>query len=390
MGKRVLNKEQDAYIKQLLQDFKFKDIDTSHFVDCCSGNNPLNLLFEFKFGLEDFAKILNIRKCDIGMNGCLNLSFNNKGFGNENWTGSYDHITKTINIFYLKEGAFAHEWGHAFDNIMGNYLRDFPHNMPPMKKANSYQVVIASKILFGGFFPEGYKNKCEQAAKLFGKMDLSFAGYVKKEDEMFARAVDAMVSNNFYDAKYDFSTLSNDHRDLYDPKKVVEIIDILSDKNRDLHDSNFAQRILVRGCFPLPNKYDQRLFETRFNECIEELKRVGFFGNCDFEINTESRCRQLNLAKESNTIMQNCITIVGETDLNRSQGSISDDMIDKKYLSLIDSYYTAPVNKSEEESFSLSFADFKSSIRKNPTTFMTHYKASKINKLGNLFKKHFN
>ncbi len=378
MGKRVLNKEQDTYIRQLLQDFKFKDINTSHFEACCEGNNPLALLFEFKFGLEDFAKILNIRKCDIGMNGCLSLSFDNKGVGNDIWTGSYNNYNKTINIFYLKEGSFAHEWGHAFDDIMGNYLRDFPHDMPPMKKDNRYQVVTASKILFDGFFPEGYKNKCKQASVLFDKEFPSWAGYAEKEDEMFARAVDAMVSNNCCDPKYDFSTLSNDHRDLYN-----------SNEDRDLLDSNCVQHILDRGRFPFPNKYEQRLFETRFNECIKELKRVGFFGNCDFEINAASRRQQLYSAKKSNTKIQNCITFVGGTDLVRSQGLNNDHIENKDYLSLIDSYYTAPKNQSEEELFSLSFIDFKSSIRKNPTTFMTHYKASRLNKLRNLFKKHF-
>ena len=258
-------KEQDAAIKRILEPYGFKEIHTEGFFDCM-GSNPYCSLMRFAQGLDDFAKMLNISRSDIGLNGVFSLEFTRfdrepRVAGTQRYTGGkFIEETNTICPGTIARGCFAHEWGHAFDKAVGNVVLGKAPGTPfPDTIDEQY---ISSQMTFA-FFSERFQNKCHEVGLTFAKEGKGVeVWYPGRPTEMFARSVEVMVSNRFIDEYVDLNSIAGDRRD---PLKVLAEGGMAHSR---------AQHIQVDG-LPLLNDVEQEMFEEKLDFMVEYFKELG-------------------------------------------------------------------------------------------------------------------
>lgn len=71
--------------------------------------------------LMDLAYALEIDPTDIALGNRLSIAFGARGSGNA--LAHYEPMREVINLTKMRgAGSLAHEWGHAFDDIIGKKL----------------------------------------------------------------------------------------------------------------------------------------------------------------------------------------------------------------------------------------------------------------------------
>lgn len=76
--------------------------------------------------LHDLAYVLKIEPSGISLGNRLSIAFGARGYGNA--LAHYEPMREVINLTKMRgAGSLAHEWAHAFDDIMGKRLRGENH-----------------------------------------------------------------------------------------------------------------------------------------------------------------------------------------------------------------------------------------------------------------------
>ncbi len=76
--------------------------------------------------LHDLAYVLKIEPSGISLGNRLSIAFGARGYGNA--MAHYEPMREVINLTKMRgAGSLAHEWAHAFDDIMGKRLRGENH-----------------------------------------------------------------------------------------------------------------------------------------------------------------------------------------------------------------------------------------------------------------------
>lgn len=131
-----------------------------------SGNWVLRDLNSAKFHVEhtaeafaDLADLIGAGDRQVAMNGRLALAFGARGKGNAGFNGAarahYDAVQRIINLTKMGGGgSLAHEWFHAFDNLLKeslgmaadtkDYLTEDPTQLPPGELRNAFVALRAA------------------------------------------------------------------------------------------------------------------------------------------------------------------------------------------------------------------------------------------------------
>lgn len=114
--------------------------------------------------LCDLARALNIEDKDISMNNRLSIAFGSRGHGSA--VAHYEPLREVINLTKMHgAGSLAHEWGHAFDDIIGK-----ENGLNGMMTESSKEVLNSMKILMNTMkyrdsTPEETKSRYEDNLK---------------------------------------------------------------------------------------------------------------------------------------------------------------------------------------------------------------------------------
>lgn len=77
--------------------------------------------------LQDLAYVLKIEPSGIALGNRLSIAFGARGYGNA--LAHYEPMREVINLTKMRgAGSLAHEWAHAFDDIMGKHLSQSSEN----------------------------------------------------------------------------------------------------------------------------------------------------------------------------------------------------------------------------------------------------------------------
>lgn len=142
---------------------------------------------------SDLAYVLGMDPSDTAFDGHLSVAFGARGHGRA--CAHYEPEREVINLTKMKgAGSLAHEWGHAFDDIIGKklgltgfmtkYIQDerVPDSMKELVEAMKRRPPEGN-----GKYPEEtdfYKNSVKMD-RMYSKED---KGYWHSTEEMFARA----------------------------------------------------------------------------------------------------------------------------------------------------------------------------------------------------------
>ncbi|MBQ9314257.1 MAG: hypothetical protein IJ220_04540 [Clostridia bacterium] len=99
----------------MIQKFNFKGGEFGNWLNENDRQESLNYGYD---ALLDLSKALNIAPSDISLGNRLSIAFGSRGSGNA--MAHYEPLREVINLTKMKgAGSLAHEWGHAFDDIIG-------------------------------------------------------------------------------------------------------------------------------------------------------------------------------------------------------------------------------------------------------------------------------
>jgi len=163
-------------------------------------------------GLADLSDMTGIPDGLLSMNGRLAIAFGARGVGNAGWHGAatshYEPVERVINITKMKGGGcLAHEWLHAFDNLIsesmtgGNinkFLTD-PHSdlTPKQRKLKEEADYLTAQAKLTGKTYDSYiaKNavkKAEEAGIKFPEQG-SEEEHIQKVKTAFSNLVKVMT-----------------------------------------------------------------------------------------------------------------------------------------------------------------------------------------------------
>ena len=98
-----------------IEDFGFRGGEFGHWMNEIDKQASLNYGYD---ALTDLAYALGIEKSGIAFDGKLAIAFGARGSGNA--VAHYEPLRRVINLTKMRgAGSLAHEWAHAFDNIIG-------------------------------------------------------------------------------------------------------------------------------------------------------------------------------------------------------------------------------------------------------------------------------
>lgn len=104
--------------EELMKDFGVRGVEFGNWVNDSSGKYHLQRCAE---AFSDLADTLGIEDKDIALNGRLAIAFGARGKGGA--LAHYEPSRKVINMTkHGGAGSLAHEWGHAMDNILFQYM----------------------------------------------------------------------------------------------------------------------------------------------------------------------------------------------------------------------------------------------------------------------------
>jgi len=99
----------------MIEKFNFKGGEFGNWLNESDRQESLNYGYD---ALLDLSRALNISPSDISLGGRLSIAFGSRGSGSA--VAHYEPLREVINLTKMKgAGSLAHEWGHAFDDIIG-------------------------------------------------------------------------------------------------------------------------------------------------------------------------------------------------------------------------------------------------------------------------------
>ena len=134
--------------QELKDAFRLRDVQSGNWVL----NDPESAKFHvdnLASGFADLADMTGIADAQISLNGRLAMAIGARGAGG-NAKAHYEPVERVINITKMKGGgSLAHEWFHAFDNLLtesmtGGHIGDFltnPTRSMPKKKADIFNEI---------------------------------------------------------------------------------------------------------------------------------------------------------------------------------------------------------------------------------------------------------
>ncbi|HAT88357.1 MAG TPA: hypothetical protein DCS73_01115 [Roseburia sp.] len=110
--------EKPATGEQYMEQFGFAGGEFGNWMSGKDRQAALNMGYD---ALMDLAYVLKIDPSDIALGNRLSIAFGARGSGNA--LAHYEPLREVINLTKMRgAGSLAHEWGHAFDDIIGKKL----------------------------------------------------------------------------------------------------------------------------------------------------------------------------------------------------------------------------------------------------------------------------
>ncbi len=111
--------DRDATPQDLLDTFGFRGVEWGNWSAQDERQRILNLAYD---ALSDLAKIMNVPRKALSLNGTLGMAFGARGGGR--FAAHYEPGKLVINMTKLRgAGSLAHEWAHALDHYLGELER---------------------------------------------------------------------------------------------------------------------------------------------------------------------------------------------------------------------------------------------------------------------------
>lgn len=163
-----------------LDEFGFRGGEFGNWCSQKERQESLNHAYE---AFKDLAKALNIADEDIALFGELAIAFGARGQGKA--LAHYEPLRRVINLTKMKgAGSLAHEWGHAFDYIVGETYEDIKQEMSSARTMMGRSLMQAIRLDSRGYRSKFYAD----ALKLDNLYTSSGKIYYSKATELVARA----------------------------------------------------------------------------------------------------------------------------------------------------------------------------------------------------------
>jgi hypothetical protein len=198
---------------ELKNHFNLRDVQSGNWVL----NDPESAKFHvdnIAVGLAYLSDITGIPDNLVSMNGRLAIAIGARGTGNAGWKGAakahYESVQRVINITKMKGGgSLAHEWFHAFDNLIseamtgGNidrFLTDpnSGYSKAQLKLKEEAEILKAEARKYGSYqavLYERAKEKAEKVGVTFPE-EGSEEEHIQKIKEAFSNLVKSMVTGD--------------------------------------------------------------------------------------------------------------------------------------------------------------------------------------------------
>lgn len=193
-----------------IDEFGFRGGEFGNWCSQKERQESLNHAYE---AFKDLAKALNIDDKDIALLGELAIAFGARGQGKA--LAHYEPLRRVINLTKMKgAGSLAHEWGHAFDYIIGETYEDTKQEMSSSRTMMGRSLMQAIRMDSRGFRSKFYAD----ALKLDHLYTSSGKTYYSKPTELVARAfacyvhdkLEEMGCRNDYLCGHAFAMCGND------------------------------------------------------------------------------------------------------------------------------------------------------------------------------------
>lgn len=162
-----------------LDEFGFRGGEFGNWCTQKERQESLNHAYE---AFKDLAKALNIDDKDIALLGELAIAFGARGQGKA--LAHYEPLRRVINLTKMKgAGSLAHEWGHAFDYIIGETYEDTKQEMSSARTMMGRSLMQAIRL-----DTRGYRSKFYADALKLDHLYSSGKTYYSKPTELVARA----------------------------------------------------------------------------------------------------------------------------------------------------------------------------------------------------------
>ena len=181
--------------EQLMNTFKIRGGQFGNYQ-----NNRQIILDNTYFAFDTLSKILNVNQEFIGLGNQLGIAFGARGTSKS--MAHYESMEKVINLTKFKgAGSLAHEWGHAFDHMLGESMyppekqfissngkflseTNYTETIDPLKQKIFRKVQDVVQSLMSK--PNGEKTDFYKDAEFFDTMKTK--KYWSSRKELFARA----------------------------------------------------------------------------------------------------------------------------------------------------------------------------------------------------------
>lgn len=111
--------DRDAVPSDMLDDFGFRGIEWGNWAAQDERQKILNMAYD---AMADLARVLNVPRRALSLNGALGIAFGARGGGR--FAAHYEPGKLVINMTKLQgAGSLAHEFAHAFDHYLGELGR---------------------------------------------------------------------------------------------------------------------------------------------------------------------------------------------------------------------------------------------------------------------------
>lgn len=189
---------EDVSAERLMKDFGFRGVQFGASLSQRERQRWMNEVYD---ALADMSKVLLLERKLIG-GGKQALSIGARGLGGFSHSAHYERSLKVVSLTRSKgAGSFAHEWAHAFDNLlcerifgMDGYLSHFiSMGMQPNVSSHSLYLSM-EKIVEQIYGMTNGRSKFYKDAQAI-KGERRAGGYWVEAEELFARGFEAFIQD---------------------------------------------------------------------------------------------------------------------------------------------------------------------------------------------------
>lgn len=130
--------DRDVTPQDLLDAFGFRGVEWGNWSAQDERQRILNMAYD---ALSDLAKIMNVPRKAMSLDGTLGMAFGARGGGS--FAAHYEPGKLVINMTKLRGGgSLAHEWAHALDHYLGELARDDAYKAKARGVSGWYQRMV--------------------------------------------------------------------------------------------------------------------------------------------------------------------------------------------------------------------------------------------------------